>query len=287
MAIPWISPKSYSSANVNAGDQATAAQYNALVTDVKALDLPPTYFTVYYAYGGAAMDLRVVDDNNSSGLYTDDRNYLAFAGPPASSPHILHAIDMRSGGDLESRATTTDMAAADRINGVVKIGSYVYALLYDNGAPSLELWRYNANDLTTATQMTIAGTAFGASVFQVFSDGVNLYFQNGAGNSAGSDHVFSKYTISGTTATFDSTITCGAAATNFDSGVAVDGGGNFYGMTAAGVIKRYDSSGTLAATMTDVINNLKLGPVIEGIPYLTYYDPTNFKNHFIRCPLLP
>lgn len=50
--------------------------------------------------------------------------------------------------------------------------------------------------------MTISGTGIGTTPYAMFSDGTNLYiYKNGTTN------VFRKYTISGTTATYDSDIT--------------------------------------------------------------------------------
>lgn len=50
--------------------------------------------------------------------------------------------------------------------------------------------------------MTISGTAIGGTPYAMFSDGTNLYiYKNGTSS------VFRKYTISGTTATYDSDIT--------------------------------------------------------------------------------
>lgn len=89
-------------------------------------------------------------------------------------------------------------------------GNYLYVAINDSGTAILR--RYDVADLANVTTMTISGTAIGTQIFAMFSEWTNLYiFKNGTTN------VFRKYTISGTTATYDSDIT-------YTSSIASEGG---------------------------------------------------------------
>lgn len=75
--------------------------------------------------------------------------------------------------------------------------------------------RYSIADLTGITTMTISGTNWVAGG-SAFSDDTNLYIYTATNQ-------FHKYTISGTTATFDSTITYTSGDTANNGGAACDG----------------------------------------------------------------
>ena len=87
-------------------------------------------------------------------------------------------------------------AAASGKLGVTVMGSYVYTIGYTGSSYLLK--RFNASDLTGETSMTISGTAVNSPV--IFNDGTYLYM-----NSSGST-TFTRYSVSGTTATSVSTV---------------------------------------------------------------------------------
>lgn len=106
--------------------------------------------------------------------------------------------------------------------------------------------------------MTISGQAFtttGGGNVGMSCDGTNFWFNNKAGNSA-NDYVISKYTLSGTTLTYVSDVTCGSAAgsmTNF----GISAVGNFYGVSSSdSKLRKFNSSGTIQYTTTATYSNI-------------------------------
>lgn len=155
------------------------------------------------------------------------------------------------GQALQRLDLTTVWAAADEIHGTVILGAYLYVLLHDNGGPANRVYRFDKTNIAAGgTLMTISGTAFGTDATDMTADdSANFYFTNTAGNSSGSNHIISKYTLSGTTLTFSSNTTCGATSANFNRIARVDGSGNFYGYnTGDATFRKYNSSGTLQTT---------------------------------------
>lgn len=156
----------------------------------------------------------------------------------------------------EIRDTTADWASADNVISSVLIGSYIYVLLQDTGAAPDEyrVYRYAVNNLAAGgTLMTFSGavtlTATNNDVIMT-SDGTNFYFTFEAGNSANS-YVLAKYSLSGTTLTYVSSITCGSTAITW---IAVKANGNIYAKATNDVLK-YNSSGTLQTTLTGIIGS--------------------------------
>ena len=154
---------------------------------------------------------------------------------------------------LEDLNITTTWADADSNpnNKMSILNGFLYHLLSDTlpNPDTYRLYRYNLTNLTAAgTLMTFAGaTVLASSNFQIESacDGVNFYFSHEAGNSA-SQFIIAKYTLSGTTLTYSSSITLSDSGT-FNAGFAVDESENIYTMNS-GTIKKYNSSGTLQST---------------------------------------
>ncbi len=151
---------------------------------------------------------------------------------------------------LQYRLITTDWASATNLASGVRIGAYIYALFFDV-SNNYRLYRYDRTDLSAGgTLMTISGQAFsttGGANVRMTSDHSAIYFNYKGGNSA-NDYVVSRYTLSGTTITYASDITCGSTA-NSVRGFMVDGSTNIYGMSSAdGKIRKFNSSGTLQYT---------------------------------------
>lgn len=154
---------------------------------------------------------------------------------------------------VQSRVITDDWAQADGIICAGLLGSYFYALAYDTGTTSARMYRYDKTNLAGGgTNMTIAGQTFGAGYnfrFVIGGDG-NFYCSKQAGNDETNVHKISKYTLSGTTLTYVSTVTCGSTAGYFEMFPLVDSGGNMYGWNYSTdyIIRKYNSSGTLIKT---------------------------------------
>lgn len=163
-------------------------------------------------------------------------------------------------GDLEnatwqSRVITSDWADADGCVCGVKIGSYLYLLMNDSGpAPDAwRLYRFTASNLAAGgTLMTFAGAKVlvasdGAYGIKMGSDGTYLYFSYEAGNSA-NDYVVAKYSVSGTTATYVSSITCGSTANSLYTFQVRASDGHILARSNGGVYRRFNTSGTLQTT---------------------------------------
>lgn len=142
------------------------------------------------------------------------------------------------------------------IAGSVTIGDYIYIMTASTGASpySQKLLRYQKDDFDASpVEITFSGAKtlinISTSVYMT-SDGTNFYFSNDAGNSAQS-YDFAKFTLSGTTLTYVSTVTCGSLAIG---SFAVKADGTIYTreVSASTTIKKYDSTGTLLDTYAGV-----------------------------------
>lgn len=223
---------------------------------------------------------------------TDDINFLM--GIPVGSVTTVNFFDMRSGGDTEQRDLTTDDATTTRIVGLVKIGSYVYALC-SNGTsdPYLKIWRFAANNLAGGgTLMTFSGTNIGGDATAsaecgLYTDGTNLYVSDTGGDTASTLHVFRKYSISGTTLTFVSDITCGSSSSYFGA-ASIDSSGNFYGNEqAAATFRRYNSSGALQATASYTLGYYAGMWSFNGVVYAAWDQTASNLATFVKLPLQP
>ena len=167
--------------------------------------------------------------------------------------NVISSVDMyleTTTLPLQSRSITADWASANAIYSAVIIGLYLYVLVQD-GSNNYRVYRYaKANLAAGGTLMTISGQAFGTTGgtgLLMFTDGTTFYFSCKAGNSA-SKHIISKYTLSGTTLTYTTDVTCGSISGNLDIPLA-DASGNIYGFNATDfIIRKYNSSGVLQLT---------------------------------------
>jgi hypothetical protein len=174
-----------------------------------------------------------------------DREALIYRGTSAN------LILQDAQGNTQLRNTATDWADSNDISGYALIGAYLYAFLVDGPGTELRVYRYTATDLSLGgTLITIAGQALGTEITTVMtSNGTDFYFNFDGGTSA-NEFEIAKYSISGTTLTYVSTVTCGASGSHFDTGFAVNNSGDIYGF--ASTITRYNSSGTLQDTAPDI-----------------------------------
>lgn len=202
-------------------------------------------------------------------VFQDDSAKIA-----VSAETILY-LDL-AGQSLQVYDLTNIWADADEVDGVALVGAYVYVLLRD-GDPATDVYRVyrlDKTDITSSSQMTFSGQSLTAtnSNVSMMSNGTDFYFTFDSGNSA-NDYDIAKFTVSGTTFTYDSTITCGSTAGYFIGVTAVDASENIYTWENSGrTIKKYNSSGTLQDT-SDAYRSITNG----FLGWLNWND-----NHFIR-----
>lgn len=147
---------------------------------------------------------------------------------------------------------TTILAGADRTDACVILGDYIYILITETSTTpdTKAVWRVNLSDFSTKSVMTFSGATVLTNTDQsviMTSDGTNFFFSFAAGSSATSYQV-AKYSLSGTTLTYVSTITLGSTAL-LDFAAKADG--TFIGHTTTSTnteLKKYDSSGTVTTT---------------------------------------
>jgi hypothetical protein len=151
------------------------------------------------------------------------------------------------------RTITSDWASAASggVNSVITLGVYAYLLLRD-ASNNYRVYRYDKTNLSTGgTLMTISGQSFGTSggaEVNMMTDGTAFFF-NYKGGTTANDRTISRYTLSGTTLTYASDITCGASNNVAQRLLQVDSSTNIYVMsTTDNIIRKYNSSGTIQST---------------------------------------
>jgi len=280
-------PSGLTSSDVSAGDDINATDHNQIRADIINRSLPP-HFSIVQELLTGAFGLEV----GRIGNYSDDIRYI----PTHNGGTFFLAYDLRAGGgNTHQRNATSDWADMDVIVGTAKIGDYLYVGMRDNGATEHRVYRYDADDISSGgTLMTVSGTALGntTNITVMVCDGDSLWFNNEAGDTASSNHIFRKYTISGTTLTSSTTTTNGSTSANFAQ-AAMDHSGNFYGFnTGDSKARRYNTSGTLQDTQnnayTTVGNGFGLSHTFEGIPFMAFETGASGQEviHFMRIPLL-
>lgn len=149
------------------------------------------------------------------------------------------------------------------------IGSYLYFCYADGGSPYRKVKRFLKADLTDITSMTISGSRFNNGD-GCFTDGTYLYISNGFAAGA---WTYYKYSISGTTLTYDSTKSFTLVDTFFGYKAFNDASNVFFwgDVSTSGINKKVICSYAFAggsqaarqeiysidyATMDDVLSNL-------------------------------
>ncbi len=204
--------------------------------------------------------------------YADSLSFLTTPSATTPTIELIHESNIPQLRDL-----TADWADADDPVSSVIIGQYLYVLVLDNGTSpdTYRVYRYAVNNLAAGgTLMTFAGattlTTTNDAILMT-SDGTNFYFSFNAGNSANS-YVLAKYTLSGTTLTYVSSITCGSTAiTSF----MVNASGNIY-TKSSDVITKFNSSGVSQYSTTLLSNTFNIFNVLDNY-YLTTTSTTAVK----------
>lgn len=182
-----------------------------------------------------------------------DTTQFALASRTATT---IYYVNSAVTGGFQTRDITSDWATGAEITSCVTLGAYLYLLLRD-ASNNYRVYRYAKGALASGgTLMTIATQAFattGGANMIMTSNGTNFYFNYKGGNNA-SDRIISKYTLSGTTLTYSSDITCGASSNVCNQIIQVDSSDNIYGWYRSAdfggdnKIRKYNSSGTLQYT---------------------------------------
>lgn len=155
----------------------------------------------------------------------------------------------QDGVKIQARNATSEWADSNEIRSIVVLGLYLYILAVDTD-PATDTWRvyrYLLSDITSSpTQMTFSGSnqlTATNSRLTMSCDGTDFYFTYLAGNSA-NDYVIGKYTLSGTTLTYSSTITLAGTPALLNSRFNLDTSGNIYIIDSSSQISKFNSSGT-------------------------------------------
>lgn len=175
----------------------------------------------------------------------------------------------RAGTKPQTRNTTSEWAAANEIRSVVILNGYMYLLIVDTDTTpdTWRVYRYLLSDVTSSpTQMTFSGSnqiTTTDSELRMTCDGVDFYITYLAGNSA-NPYAVGKYTLSGTTLTYSSTITLSGTPTFTNIGVFSNG--DIYITDSSSLVQKFNSSGTNQYTAGTGLN----GSYDDGI--LIYND---------------
>jgi hypothetical protein len=250
--------------------------------------------------GTANLKFPNTDGANSNVLSTDGNGNLSFTPLSVSSPQNIEVdyLELSEGAkagfkdnnsdiissndstfafnspsvEVTKRTMTSDWASASAIRGYVVLGDYIYISVRD-ASNNYRVYRYLKSNISAGgTLMTISGQAFsttGGANVRMTSNGTDFFFNHKAGNSA-NDYVISRYTISGTTLTYVSDITCGSSS-GTHTGFVVDTSINIFGMASAnGFVRKYNSSGTLQYTTASVRNTSQGFVNFSGDMYVSF-----------------
>ena len=221
---------------------AIIAGQNGLASEVRKL-IPPYMFTSQMT---ATENFGFLLNNYS------DVNQLAVA--QANGTDLIYFNNMSTvAGCTQVRAVTSDWASATTINAQITLGVFVYVLLRD-ASNNYRIYRYGINSLSSGgTLMTISGQAFattGGGSVVMSTNGTDILLNFKAGNNA-SDRIVSRYTLSGTTLTYVSDITCGASSNVANLLLYIDSSNTIYGFDpTTRIVRKYNSSGVLQSTTT-------------------------------------
>jgi hypothetical protein len=213
------------------------------------------------------------DSDTNTAVVTDDDDYLPSFSNGSTTIELLGGPSR-----YQRRNTTSDWAAADQPWSTVKVGPYLYVLLQDTGATPDEwrIYRYDKDNLAGGgTLMTFSGTSPDLTTdrtLRLTSDGTFFYLNYDGGNSANA-YVIAKYSLSGTSFVYDSSITCGSATLGFNTTFQVLSDRSIYTLDQTNDnISKFDRTGTLVYTDT-------AGTLITALETLSNIEDTLFAYH--------
>ena len=150
--------------------------------------------------------------------------------------------------------------------GAVSLSGYLYVVMQYQTTNERRVYRYDRNNLNAGgIRMIFSGLPLVNNGEPVMtSNGKDFFFSYNAGN--GGDNTIAKYTVSGTTFSYVSSIVLGLSG-DFERSFLVDSVENYYGLSNSGEtkLKKFSSSGALlhihtcyARYMMNWSNNLYL-----------------------------
>ena len=170
---------------------------------------------------------------------------------------------------------TADWADVNISYSSVLLGDYLYVLML-NSTPDPDQWRIYRYDRTNlaagGTLITFSGQAIADANVTLYmaTDGTDIYINYDGGNSA-NDYEVSKYTISGTVFTYDSTITCGSTALDVQRMLVNSNG--IYGLKMSGnniaKITKFNFSGVEQSNSGAIIATVAAGLMTYGDTFYT------------------
>lgn len=175
---------------VTTGDKLPAIDGSALTNLEKIYQqFLPYYNGSETSYATAMKISSDIDGSSFTVAYPVSQKYylLRFQKDTNSGMYIL----------THTKTNCADMGSNVTALAIAYLGNYIY-ITTGLQSGSKKLYRYDKADFGNEQEMTISGTAYGGTA--AFSDGTNLYIYK-------TTNEFAKYTISGTTATYDSVIT--------------------------------------------------------------------------------
>ncbi len=155
----------------------------------------------------------------------------------------------------QERDFSFDDPLASDMEGYVNLNGFFYVCL-STTTPGNIVLRFASNNLAGGgTLMTISGQSLAQTggPIRMTSDGTNFYFNYKAGNSANA-YIISKYTLSGTTLTYDSDITLDDV-TDPTIGFAVLANGHIF-TQRSGIVTEYNATGTTITSKSNYNNIL-------------------------------
>lgn len=169
-----------------------------------------------------------------------------------------------SGKNPQTRDLTVDFPVSfandNIITSCISLNNYIYLLIHNTRSGVRTVARYNSNNISAGpTIITFSGTTIlvnatsPTSTPQIImsSDGTYFYFNHNAGNSVSGDNIIAKYSLSGTTLSYVSSITLSGANTHV---------GNFLVDPVKGVLTRSNTDNN--ARRFDLSGN--------ALPFLNY-----------------
>lgn len=171
----------------------------------------------------------------------------------------IYRIERQAGGNYVYKNTnvTVSTVSSNLCFGITEVGGYVYMKYLDNA--TVKVVRHTTS-LTGATQITGFGTTSGVYGIVGDPDGVQIWAADTAMD------VWKRYTISGTTATSNTTITLSSTPSATDlSGVFIDASNNWYfSYLASNWQQAYDSKYNSSGTSQSVT------PIFTGLNTYSY-----------------
>lgn len=252
--------------------------------------------TRYSGLGSSGKPISFLINPTSLGGLRALNGYIDHEATVAKLTAVDTEIVLRdSTGKMQSRNVTSDWASANQVFGYVLLNGYLYIMVVDNTTIA-QIWRYDASDLSTGgTLMSVSGgtiiwnQATAGTEQTMTSNGTDFFFNYDSGNSNNS-YKIAKFSISGTTLTYVSTVTLGSTTPYFQSSWGVTTDEHYVGYYAGATfgnnnIEMYNSSATLVYTSGYLKSTNTVNQVILNWGNTFYYAAANPVDNFVKLYL--